>query len=122
MRRIQKAPNPCNCEGNKIRSFAGAQNCPGGGFRVKHGKPRSAAYRTHGEAGPGPSYGDAKEGGDGYEGFDNDFTRRNTTFMTWNLMHMARMLKDAGGIPAWGNSVDLWQEGRCFDAPNPEYR
>jgi multimeric flavodoxin WrbA len=60
-----------------------------------------------GEAGPGPSYGDAKEDGDGYEGFDNDFTRRNTTFMAWNLMHMARMLKDAGGIPAWGNSVDL---------------
>ena len=75
-----------------------------------------------GEAGPGPSYGDAREDGDGYVGFDNDFTRRNTTFMTWNLMHMARMLKDAGGIPAWGNSVDLWKEGRRFDAPNPEYR
>ena len=75
-----------------------------------------------GEAGPGPSYGDPKENGEGYEGFDNDFTRRNTTFMTWNLMHFARMLKDAGGIPAWGNSLDLWQEGRRFDAPNPEYR
>ena len=23
--------------------------------------------------------------------------------MTWNLMHLARMLKDAGGIPAHGN-------------------
>ena len=75
-----------------------------------------------GEAGPGRSYGDPKENGEGYEGFDNDFTRRNTTFMTWNLMHFARMLKDAGGIPAWGNSLDLWQEGRRFDAPNPEYR
>ena len=75
-----------------------------------------------GEAGPGPSYGDPKENGEGYEGFDNDFTRRNTTFMTWNLMHFARMLKDGGGIPAWGNSLDLWQEGRRFDAPNPEYR
>ena len=83
--------------------------------------PQADAGRV-GEAGPGPSYGDAREDGDGYEGFDNDFTRRNTTFMTWNLMHMARMLKDAGGIPAWGNSVDLWQEGRRFDAPNPEYR
>ena len=30
----------------------------------------------------------------------NDFTNRNTTFMTWNLLHLARMLKDAGGIPA----------------------
>ena len=51
-----------------------------------------------------------------------DFTRRNTTFMTWNLMHFARKLKDAGGIPAWGNTVDLWKEGYRFDAPNPEYR
>jgi hypothetical protein len=39
-----------------------------------------------GEAGPGPSYGD-----DG-AGFDNEFTQRNTTIMTWNLMHMARLL------------------------------
>ncbi|PKP67484.1 MAG: flavodoxin, partial [Alphaproteobacteria bacterium HGW-Alphaproteobacteria-5] len=43
-----------------------------------------------GEAGPGASYGD-----DG-AGFDNDFTQRNTTIMTWNLMHMARLLKQAG--------------------------
>ncbi|MGV8929569.1 MAG: flavodoxin family protein, partial [Brevundimonas sp.] len=43
-----------------------------------------------GEAGPGPSYGD-----DGKVGLDNEFTQRNTTFMAWNLMHMARMLKDA---------------------------
>ncbi len=54
-----------------------------------------------GEVGPGASYGD-----DG-AGFDNDFTKRNTTFMTWNLMHMARMLKDAGGIPNHGNESSL---------------
>ncbi|MDP4539401.1 flavodoxin family protein [Qipengyuania sp. DY56-A-20] len=75
-----------------------------------------------GEAGPGPSYGDESEDGQSRVGFDNDFTRRNTTFATWNLMHMARMLKDAGGIPCHGNSVDLWNEGRRFDAPNPEHR
>ena len=51
-----------------------------------------------GEAGPGPSYGD-----DG-AGYDNDFTQRNATFLAWNLLHMARLLKDAGGIPAYGNS------------------
>ncbi len=51
-----------------------------------------------GEAGPGPSYLDAGSGGP-----ENDFTNRNTTFMTWNLLHVARMLKDAGGIPAHGN-------------------
>ena len=74
-----------------------------------------------GEAGPGPSYGDERENGPPH-GMDNDFTRRNTTFATWNLMHFARMLKDAGGIPAHGNSTDLWNEGRRFDAPNPDYR
>jgi len=70
-----------------------------------------------GEAGPGPSYGD-----DGANGIDNDFTQRNTTFMTWNLMHMARMLKDNGGIPAHGNQRSAWDAGARFDHPNPEYR
>jgi len=70
-----------------------------------------------GEVGPGPSYGDPGSGGP-----ENDFTRRNTTFMTWNLMHMARMLRAAGGIPARGNQVTEWEAGRRFDHPNPEYR
>lgn len=69
-----------------------------------------------GEAGPGPSYGD-----DG-AGLDNDFTKRNTTFMAWNLMHMARLLKDAGGIPANGNQKTAWDKKAQFDRPNPEYR
>src|SRR5687768_1070232 len=51
-----------------------------------------------GEAGPGPSYLDPGSGGP-----DNDFTNRNTTFMTWNLMHLAALLKRSGGIPAHGN-------------------
>lgn len=67
-----------------------------------------------GEIGPGPSYGD--EGG---IGVDNDFTIRNTTFMTWNLIHTARLLKDAGGLPAKGNSVREWNEGKRFDHPEP---
>lgn len=70
-----------------------------------------------GEAGPGPSYGD-----DGKVGLDNEFTQRNTTFMAWNLMHMARMLKDAGGIPAHGNQKTARDKGERFDHPNPEYR
>ena len=41
-----------------------------------------------GEAGPGPSYLDPGSGGP-----ENDFTNRNTTFMTWNLMHLAWMLQ-----------------------------
>ena len=63
-----------------------------------------------GEAGPGPSYLDEGSGGP-----ENDFTNRNTTFMTWNLLHLARMIKDAGGIPAHGNQRSLWEAGCRFD-------
>lgn len=72
-----------------------------------------------GEAGPGPSYGEAMEGG-GRAGFDNDFTQRNTTIMTWNCMHLARMLKDAGGIPNEGNNREAWKAGERFGFENPE--
>jgi multimeric flavodoxin WrbA len=70
-----------------------------------------------GEAGPGPSYMDEGSGGR-----ENDFTNRNTTFMTWNLIHLARMLKDAGGVPAHGNQRSLWDAGCRFDSDNPEHR
>lgn len=70
-----------------------------------------------GEAGPGPSYADKGSGGP-----ENDFTNRNTTFMTWNLMHVAQMLKNAGGIPAYGNQRTAWDKGNRFDFENPEYR
>jgi len=70
-----------------------------------------------GEAGPGPSYLDPGSGGP-----DNDFTNRNTTFMTWNLMHLARLLRVAGGIPAHGNQRSLWDAGCRWDLPNPEHR
>ena len=70
-----------------------------------------------GEAGPGPSYRDPESGG-----LENEFTNRNTTFMTWNLMHFARMLKNAGGVPAHGNQRSQWDAGCRFDNPNPEHR
>jgi len=70
-----------------------------------------------GEAGPGPSYLDPGSGGP-----ENDFTNRNTTFMTWNLLHAARLLQNAGGFPAHGNQRSLWDAGCRFDFPNPEYR
>jgi multimeric flavodoxin WrbA len=69
-----------------------------------------------GEAGPGPSYGD-----DG-AGLDNDFTNRNMTFMTYNLMHVAAMLKERGGFPAFGNQRSEWDAGCRWDFPNPEHR
>ncbi|MFY9913118.1 MAG: flavodoxin family protein [Nocardioidaceae bacterium] len=70
-----------------------------------------------GEAGPGPSYLDPGSGGP-----ENEFTNRNTTFMTWNLMHLANMLQQAGGIPAYGNQRTAWDAGARFDFENPEYR
>ncbi len=70
-----------------------------------------------GEAGPGPSYLDEGSGGP-----QNEFTQRNVTFMTWNLMHLARMLKETGGIPAHGNQRSEWDAGCRFDHPNPLYR
>ena len=70
-----------------------------------------------GAAGPGPSYLDPESGGP-----ENDFTQRNTTFMTWNLLHLARLLEDAGGMPAHGNQRALWDAGCRFDYPNPEHR
>lgn len=64
-----------------------------------------------GEVGPGSSYGD-----DG-AGLDNDFTKKNTTIMSWNLMHMAHMLKKSGGIPKQGNDIKAWNAGERFDHP-----
>ena len=74
-----------------------------------------------GEAGPGPSYGDVLKDGT-RAGIDNEFTQRNTTFMTWNLLHLARLLRDSGGFPAHGNQRREWDAGARFDFPNPEYR
>ncbi|TQC49038.1 flavodoxin family protein [Rhodococcus sp. WS4] len=70
-----------------------------------------------GEAGPGPSYLDEGSGGP-----ENDFTNRNTTFMTYNLMHTAAMLKAAGGFPAYGNQRSEWDAGCRPDFANPDYR
>ncbi len=79
--------------------------------------PPQADAAWLGEAGPGPSYLDPGSGGP-----ENDFANRNTTFMTWNLMHLARMITDAGGIPAHGNQRSEWVAGCRPDYPNPEHR
>jgi multimeric flavodoxin WrbA len=79
--------------------------------------PPQADSGWMGEAGPGPSYCDEGSGGP-----ENDFTNRNTTFLTWNLLHLARMLKDAGGIPAHGNQRSEWDAGNRLDYENPEHR
>ena len=83
------------------------------GFTV----PPQADAGWMGEAGPGPSYMDPGSGGP-----ENDFTNRNTTFLVWNCLHLARMLKDAGGIPAHGNQIDVWKAGCDPKFHSPEHR
>lgn len=70
-----------------------------------------------GEVGPGPSYLDEESGAK-----ENDFTNRNTTFMTYNLLHLAKIIKENDGYPAYGNSRKDWDNGSRWSFENPEYR
>ena len=76
--------------------------------------PQSDAYWV-GEAGPGPSYLDDNQGA------RNHWTTRNTVFAAWNMLHSARHLVDAGGVPAYGNRTTNWDLSDP-EHPNPEYR
>lgn len=94
--------------------------------------PPQADSGWAGEAGPSPSpspsYGDTEwagkpiGNGETPMGFANDFTNRNAAFMSWNLMHTAATLKNAGGIPAIGNTTDDRQHVNRLGSDNPEYR
>ena len=78
-----------------------------------------------GEVGPGPSYGDTEWKGEKIDppvGFNSDFTNRNTTFMTYNLLHLALTLKNQNGYSNYGNSRDDWDDGARWEFENPEYR
>ena len=76
--------------------------------------PQADSY-WNGEAGPGPSYLDDNRGA------HNHWSTRNTVFATWNMLHTARRLTDAGGIPAFGNVTTNWDLSQT-DNPNPEHR
>ncbi len=82
--------------------------------------PPQSDFGWIGEAGPGSSYGDKLDDGS-RAGFDNDFTQRNTTIATWNMMHVAQLLADHP-IPNQGNDRTAWKNGTRFDFENPEYR
>ncbi|RJE74401.1 flavodoxin family protein [Reichenbachiella sp. MSK19-1] len=78
-----------------------------------------------GEVGPGPSYGDTSWQGKEVNppvGFDSNFTNRNATFMTYNLLHLAAMLKANDAYPNYGNSTKAWSDGTRWGFENPEYR
>ncbi len=111
----------CIVTGNEDGVKHAAMTCLYAMGHVGYTIPPQADCGWIGEAGPGPSYGDEMNDGS-RAGFDNNFTKRNLTFMTWNLMHTARLLRDAGGFPAHGNSAKAWSDGARFDHPNPEYR
>lgn len=102
----------------------GAKHCSMGilyslqhvGFSI----PPQADCGWLGEIGPGPSYGDTEWKDKKInlpEGFDSDFTNRNVTFMTYNLLHLAKMMKENGG---YGNSVEKWNDGTQWSFENPE--
>ena len=76
-----------------------------------------------GEVGPGPSYGDTEwkeKKLDPPVGFDSDFTNRNTTFMTYNILHLASLLKANNGYSNYGNSSEAWEEGTRWKFENPQ--
>jgi multimeric flavodoxin WrbA len=84
---------------------------------VGYSIPPQADCGWIGEAGPGPSYMDKES-----NARNNDFTNRNTTFMTYNLLHLAKTLKEQGGYPEYGNSRRDWDDGTRWNFENPEYR
>jgi hypothetical protein len=53
---------------------------------------------------------------------NEDGVQHRATFAAWNMLHLARILKDAGGIPAYGNQRTAWDAGCRFDFVNPDYR
>ncbi len=70
-----------------------------------------------GEAGPGPSYLDKEANAK-----NNQFTNRNVTFMTYNILHLAAILKANKGYSSYGNSRSEWDDGTRWNFENPEYR
>lgn len=90
---------------------------------VGYSIPPQADCGWIGKIGPGPSYGDKEVKGEKLitpVGFDSDFTNKNTTFMTYNLLHLAAMLKENNGYPNYGNSRKKWDDGERWEFENPE--
>lgn len=67
-----------------------------------------------GEIGPGPSYLD-----EGSDARNSNFTNKNTTFMTYNLLHLAKMLKANNGYSNYGNDRSAWKDGERWKFQKP---
>ena len=107
----------------------GVKNCAKGILyalqHIGYSIPPQADAGWIGPVGPGPSYGDTEWDGEKKNppvGYDSEFTNKNTTFMTYNLMHLAKMLNSNGGYPEYGNSRKDWDDGTRWNFENPEYR
>ncbi len=84
--------------------------------------PPQADASWIGKISPGPSYGDKSWDGKKINpttGHNSSFTNRNITFMTYNLLHLAKMLTANGGYPSYGNSIKEWDEGKQWNFENP---
>jgi hypothetical protein len=79
--------------------------------------PLQADVGWIGAAGGGPAYLD-----EGLRRAGERLLEPQHTLATWNLLHMARMLNDAGGIPVQGNRRSEWDAGARAGVPNPEQR
>ena len=53
---------------------------------------------------------------------ENGLSRGNRTFATWNIPHMARVIRDDEGNPADGTQRPLREAWCPFSHPNPEFR
>lgn len=99
----------------------GAKHCAMGILyalqHIGYSIPPQADCGWLGEIGPGPSYLDKESNAS-----SNEFTNRNTTFMTYNALHLAALLKSNEGYPAYGNSRKEWEDGTRWNFKNPEYR
>lgn len=82
---------------------------------VGYSIPPQADSGWIGEVGPGPSYLDKDSGGP-----ENDFTNKNTTFMTYNLLQLALLLKEQNGYSSYGNSQKDWSSGERWNFEKPE--
>jgi len=80
------------------------------GFSV----PPQADCAWLGVIGPGPSY--LEKGSNAAE---SEFTNKNTTFMSYNLMHLAKILKENRGYSSYGNNRKAWGDGERWKFKKP---
>nr|MBI1230313.1 flavodoxin family protein [Cytophagales bacterium] len=105
----------------------GAKHCAMGILyslqHIGYSIPPQADAAWIGEAGPGPSYGDTSYNDkkiDPPMGFDSDFTNKNTTLLTYNVLHLASILKANVGYPRYGSSSKDWKAGIKWEFQPPK--